>query len=134
MNEEFIRRMKSMGVKEEELIPDNERKEKELVSDFMERAKDNELLNRNGIRFVNGTKYTFYKVATIILIIILALGIAGFLYLIDKGSLKSAFSFACGNVSLACSALTCPMPNIPACPSCPSCGDCSVKLNCGNQS
>jgi hypothetical protein len=136
MNDDFVSRMKEYPKLPKQDLPDEKEieKEKEIVNSFLERAKNNDLLNKRHIKFVNGPTHSFYKTMAILLIIILAAGVVGFLYLLDKGNLQSICSLACGNVSLKC-ADPVPCPSCPVCPTapaCPSCPSCSPSLHCGN--
>jgi hypothetical protein len=121
MSDDFKRRMELPNIIDREKI--------QTFREETEREK--KLLNDNNIKIVSKRMYNLLEVLSIMLVLTIAAGVGGFLYLSYNGNYKTLTQLACSNVSLTCPAqVPCPSTTCPDC-NCPD-SVCSPKINCFN--
>jgi uncharacterized membrane protein YraQ (UPF0718 family) len=109
--------------------------EQEHLKKFQDEIKQNPFLKRFNLELYNKHYYLFFKILSI-LFIVMALIISGFIvYYIQAGKFQSIFNSnqSCG--SLTCSALTCQTPVCSptlTCPTIPTIVCPALTCKCGN--
>lgn len=92
---------------------------KGLVQEFKENVRNNPLLQNEGIIAVSKNRYTFFKVFTVLLFIVIMLGLVFLVSGAYNGNFKSVFNATldCGVINLTCEKQECnpqlQSPSIP---------------------
>lgn len=108
--------------------------EENIIDSFKNEVKHNQLLKKHNLELVNKNNYSFYRIFTIIfLILLVSFGIVGS-YLVYDGKFQSIINSTqiCSNSTLNCEKQTCsPQLTCPTIPSC-NCPSPTINCRCGN--